>query len=44
MAQPAIYAFKEITSLYRLNERRLRDHGLVMIGEKVTSAATKSGK
>jgi thioredoxin reductase len=42
--QAAIYAFKEITSPYWLNERRLRDHKLVMIGEKITSAATKPGK
>lgn len=42
--QAAIYAFKEITSPYWLNERRLRDHKLVMIGEKITSAATKPVK
>ncbi|MCR9198120.1 MAG: NAD(P)/FAD-dependent oxidoreductase [Planctomycetaceae bacterium] len=38
--QAAIYAFKEITSPYWLNEKRLRDHKLVMIGEKITRAAT----
>ena len=37
--QAAIYAFKEITSPYWLNERRLRDYKLVMIGEKMTRAA-----
>ena len=42
--QAAIYAFKEITSPYWLNEKRLRDHKLVMIGEKITSAATPPGR
>lgn len=37
--QAAIYAFKEITSPYWLNEKRLRDYKLVMIGEKMTHAA-----
>ncbi len=37
--QAAIHAFKEITSPYWLNEKRLRDHKLVMIGEKLTQAA-----
>lgn len=37
--QAAIYAFKEITSPYWLNEKRLRDHKLAMIGEKVSQAA-----
>ena len=37
--QAAIYAFREITSPYWLNEKRLRDHKLVMIGEKMTHAA-----
>ena len=37
--QAAIYAFKEITSPYWLNERRMRDYKLVMIGEKMTEAA-----
>ena len=32
--QAAIYAFKEITSPYWLNEKRLRDHKITMIGEK----------
>jgi thioredoxin reductase (NADPH) len=39
--QAAIYAFKEITSPYWLNEKRLRDHKIVLIGEKITQAATK---
>jgi thioredoxin reductase len=38
--QAAIYAFKEITSPYWLNEKRLRDSKLVLIGEKITRAAT----
>ncbi|MFQ5528411.1 MAG: NAD(P)/FAD-dependent oxidoreductase [Thermoanaerobaculia bacterium] len=37
--QAAIYAFKEITSPYWLNEKRLRDHKITMIGEKITRAA-----
>lgn len=41
--QAAIYAFKEITSPYWLNEKRLHDYKLVMIGEKITRAATESG-
>jgi thioredoxin reductase (NADPH) len=39
--QAAIYAFKEITSPYWLNEKRLRDHKITMIGEKITQAATR---
>ncbi len=38
--QAAIYAFKEITSPYWLNEKRLQDYKLVMIGEKMTRAAS----
>ena len=38
--QAAIYAFKEITSPYWLNEKRLRDQKIAMIGEKITHAAT----
>jgi len=38
--QAAIYAFKEITSPYWLNEKRLRDHKITLIGEKITQAAT----
>ena len=38
--QAAIYAFKEITSPYWLNEKRLHDYKLVMIGEKMTDAAS----
>ncbi|MGE5194048.1 MAG: NAD(P)/FAD-dependent oxidoreductase [Deltaproteobacteria bacterium] len=37
--QAAIYAFKEITSPYWLNEKRLRDSKLMLIGEKVSRAA-----
>src|SRR6185295_18740180 len=37
--QAAIYAFKEITSPYWLNENRPRDHKITMIGEKITQAA-----
>lgn len=39
--QAAIYAFKEITSPYWLNERRLTDHKITLIGEKITRAATE---
>ncbi len=42
--QAAIYAFKEITSPYWLNEKRLRDQKITMIGEKITRAAVKRGK
>jgi len=38
--QAAIYAFKEITSPYWLNEKRLRDQKIAMIGEKITHAAS----
>jgi thioredoxin reductase (NADPH) len=37
--QAAIYAFKEITSPYWLNEKRLHDHKLSLIGEKLSAAA-----
>ena len=37
--QAAIHAFKEITSPYWLNEKRLRDHKITLIGEKITAAA-----
>lgn len=37
--QAAIYAFKEITSPYWLNEKRLKDYKLALIGEKVSHAA-----
>ena len=39
--QAAIYAFKEITSPYWLNEKRLRDQKIAMIGEKITQGARK---
>ncbi|HUG90434.1 MAG TPA: NAD(P)/FAD-dependent oxidoreductase [Planctomycetaceae bacterium] len=37
--QAAIYAFKEITSPYWLNEKRLRDYKIALIGEKIAAAA-----
>ena len=37
--QAAIYAFKEITSPYWLNEKRLHDQKIAMIGEKISQAA-----
>ncbi|MFV0446397.1 MAG: NAD(P)/FAD-dependent oxidoreductase [Planctomycetaceae bacterium] len=37
--QAAIYAFKEISSPYWLNEKRLHDHKIAMIGEKLSAAA-----
>jgi ferredoxin/flavodoxin---NADP+ reductase len=33
--QAAIYAFKEITSPYWLNERRIKDHKMALIGDKL---------
>ena len=39
--QAAIHAFKEITSPYWLNEKRLRDHKITLIGEKIAAAASK---
>lgn len=43
--QAAIHAFKEITSPYWLNEKRLRDHKITLIGEKIAAAASgPSGK
>ena len=40
--QAAIYAFKEITSPYWLNEKRLRDYKIALIGEKIAQAATRT--
>lgn len=40
--QAAIHAFKEITSPYWLNEKRLRDHKITLIGEKIAEAARGS--
>ena len=40
--QAAIYAFKEITSPYWLNEKRLRDLKISLIGEKIAEAAARS--
>ena len=37
--QAAIHAFKEITSPYWLNEKRLKDHKIALIGEKIAQAA-----
>ena len=42
--QAAIYAFKEISSPYWLNEKRLRDQKITLIGEKITQAAIKRPK
>lgn len=42
--QAAIHAFKEITSPYWLNEKRLRDYKIAMIGEKIAQAALSRGK
>ena len=36
--QAAIYAFKEITSPYWLNEKRLHDSKISLIGEKIAAA------
>jgi thioredoxin reductase len=41
--QAAIYAFKEITSPYWLNEKRLRDQKIAMIGDKISEAARIRG-
>jgi thioredoxin reductase len=43
--QAAIYAFKEITSPYWLNEKRLRDQKIAMIGDKISQfARARAGK
>ena len=39
--QAAIYAFKRITSPYWLNEKRLRDSKVALIGEKTAQAARR---
>jgi thioredoxin reductase (NADPH) len=39
--QAAIYAFKEITSPYWLNEKRLRDMKISLIGEKIATDAIR---
>ncbi len=39
--QAAIHAFKEITSPYWLNEKRLRDNKMTLIAEKITAAARR---
>src|SRR5262245_57270837 len=38
--QAAIHAFKEITSPYWLNEKRLKDHKIALIGAKIARAAS----
>ncbi len=40
-ADHAIHAFKEITSPYWLNEKRLKDHKIALIGEKIARAASR---
>ena len=42
--QAAIHAFKEITSPYWLNEKRLRDSKIALIGEKIAQAARSRKK
>ncbi len=42
--QAAIHAFKEITSPYWLNEKRLKDHKIALIGEKIARAASSGWK
>jgi thioredoxin reductase (NADPH) len=42
--QAAIHAFKEITSPYWLNEKRLKDHKIALIGEKIARAAVSRSK
>ncbi len=42
--QAAIHAFKEITSPYWLNEKRLKDHKIALIGEKIARAASRGKK
>jgi thioredoxin reductase (NADPH) len=42
--QAAIHAFKEITSPYWLNEKRLKDHKIALIGEKIARAAARPRK
>jgi len=37
--QAAIHAFKEITSPYWLNEKRLRDNKIALMGDKISQAA-----
>jgi thioredoxin reductase (NADPH) len=39
--QAAIHAFKEITSPYWLNEKRLHDNKIALMGDKITEAARK---
>lgn len=39
--QAAIHAFKEITSPYWLNEKRLRDNKITLIGQRIAEAAAE---
>lgn len=39
--QAAIHAFKEISSPYWLNEKRLRDNKIALIGDKIAQAARR---
>ena len=39
--QAAIHAFKEITSPFWLNEKRLKDHKIALIGQKIALAASQ---
>ena len=38
--QAAIYAFKETTSPYRVNKKRLENRRMSLIGEKIIAATT----
>jgi thioredoxin reductase len=42
--QAAINAFKEITSPYWLNEKRLRDNKIALMGDKISAAARKRSR
>ena len=39
--QAAIHAFREITSPYWLNEKRLKDNKLTLIAERLSEAARR---
>jgi len=42
--QAAIHAFKEITSPYWLNEKRLHDNKIALMGDKISAAARTRGR
>jgi pyruvate/2-oxoglutarate dehydrogenase complex dihydrolipoamide dehydrogenase (E3) component len=42
--QAAIHAFKEITSPYWLNEKRLRDNKIALMADKISAAARAHGR